>query len=529
MSDNAGRARGDGPPIPPAPPAGDRIVTARGLVRQGLDFVRVAEPRVRPSRRAIATDFGFAAVVLAVAVIVERVMYGVPGHAIVLNATTGQSYLIGKNPGSIAGIPPTAILAAAVISVPLAVRRLAPLTSFAVLLLGAIATRQYATDVTFLAAICAGYSAVAHSRFRNAALLAVPFGGLVMTAGFWSASQALPPGRLPLSSRAELLWPGAKAGASGVTPPRPKILNEQGRLLSVHLDPWRGTVLIVLLALVAISVIRNAMRAGERRTQLEAEHAAATRRAVERERARIASELHDVVTHNVSVMIVQAGAARQVLAQAPGQATAAMLAVEASGRAAMTELRHLLGLLSPAGPGSDEGDGDGDADLRPQPGLAQLQSLVARVGGTGLPVELHIGDEVPAELPPGLDLAAFRVVQEGLTNVLKHAGKPRTSVSLDCRDGDLLVAVADVGPPIPAAVPAVPGGGRGLLGLRERVALYGGQLEAGPQPAGGWQVQARFPFDPPPAPAGRAPGRPEAAAGTGPVDAADLAAAATAR
>ncbi len=524
MSDNAVLARGDGPLSPRA--AGRRQNrTARGLVRQGLAFVRVAEPRVRPSRRAIATDVGFAAVVLAVAVIVERVMYGVPGHAIVLNATTGQSYLVGTSPGSIAGIPPTAILAAVVISVPLAVRRLAPLTSFAVLLLGAIATRQYATDVTFLAAICAGYSAVAHSRFRNAALLAVPLGGLVMTAGFWNASQALPPGRLPLGSRAELLWPGTKPGAPAL-PPRTKILNESGRLLSLHVDPWRGTVLIVLLALVAISVISNAMRAGERRAQLEAEHAAATRRAVERERARIASELHDVVTHNVSVMIVQAGAARQVLAQAPGQATAAMLAVEASGRAAMTELRHLLGLLSPAGPGSDEGEGD--ADLRPQPGLAQLQSLVDRVGGTGLPVELHIGDEVPAELPPGLDLAAFRVVQEALTNVLKHAGKPRTSVSLDCRDGDLLVAVADVGPPIPAAVPAVPGGGRGLLGLRERVALYGGQLEAGPLPAGGWQVRARFPFDPPPAPAGPAAGPPGAAAAAGPGEAAGLAAAATA-
>ncbi len=172
------------------------LVSLRGYARQALAFARVAERRARPSRRAVATDVAFAAAVLVVAVIVERMMYGVPGHAILVNSVTGQSYLVGASQGSIAGIPPTAILAAAVISVPLAARRLAPLTSFAVLLVGAIATRQYATDVTFLAAICAGYSAVTHSRFRNAALLAVPFGGLVMTAGFWSASQALPPGRL---------------------------------------------------------------------------------------------------------------------------------------------------------------------------------------------------------------------------------------------------------------------------------------------------------------------------------------------
>jgi signal transduction histidine kinase len=169
----------------------------------------------------------------------------------------------------------------------------------------------------------------------------------------------------------------------------------------------------------------------------------------------------------------------------------------------MTELRHLLGLLSPAGPGSDEAEANGE--LRPQPGLGQLRSLVERVGRTGLPVALRIGDQVPAELPPGLDLAAFRVVQEALTNVLKHAGKPRTSISLDCQDGELLVEVADAGPPIPAAVPAVPGGGRGLIGLRERVAVYGGRLEAGPQAGSGWQVQARFPVDPPPAPADLAP------------------------
>jgi signal transduction histidine kinase len=479
------------------------LVTGRGLVRQGLAFVRVAEPRARPSRRAIVIDALFAAAVLAVAVIAVRMEYGVPGHALVFNFYTGKTYLVGENPGSIAGVPWVGILAAVVVSVPLAFRRVAPLASFAVLVLGAIALNQYATYVTFLAAICGGYSAVAHSRLRNASLLAVPAGALIMTAGFWSASPAIPPNRLPVSAREDLLRP--KGG--GPILAAPKVIAMPGRLIALHDDPWRGTVLIVLLSLVAISVIRNAMRAREARARLQAEHEAATRRAVERERARIAGELHDVVTHNVSVMIVQAGAARQVLAQAPGQARAAMLAVEASGRAAMTELRHLLGLLSPAGPGAEEAGGEdgSDAELRPQPGLGQLRSLVERVARTGLPVALHIGDQVPAELPPGLDLAAFRVVQEALTNVLKHAGKPRTSISLDCQDGELLVEVADAGPPIPAAVPAVPGGGRGLIGLRERVAVYGGRLEAGPRADSGWQVQARFPVDPLPAPADLAP------------------------
>ena len=178
------------------------------------------------------------------------------------------------------------------------------------------------------------------------------------------------------------------------------------------------------------------------------------------------------MTHNVSVMIVQAGAARQVLAADPAEATAALLAVEASGRAAMTELRHLLGLLSPSGTGdgpAPDGAGAGQ-DLSPQPGLGQLQPLIDRLTAAGLPVELQVGG-VPRPLPPGLDLAAYRVVQEALTNVLKHAGKPRTTVRLDYREAELMVEVADAGRPIPAAGPAVntvPGSGRGLLGLRER-------------------------------------------------------------
>jgi signal transduction histidine kinase len=260
---------------------------------------------------------------------------------------------------------------------------------------------------------------------------------------------------------------------------------------------------VAAFSLILIAVIGNAMQARDRIRRMQAEHAAATRRALDEERALIASELHDVVTHNVSVMIVQAGAARQVLAADPAEATAALLAVEASGRAAMTELRHLLGLLSPAGTGAGPAgpapDGtEAGQDLSPQPGLGQLQPLIDRLAAAGLPVELQVGG-MPRALPPGLDLAAYRVVQEALTNVLKHAGKPRTTVRLDYAEADLVVEVADAGRRIPAVGPTpseVPGSGRGLLGLRERIALYGGELDAGPQPGGGWLVRARLPIDP---------------------------------
>jgi signal transduction histidine kinase len=198
----------------------------------------------------------------------------------------------------------------------------------------------------------------------------------------------------------------------------------------------------------------------------------------------------------VSVMIVQAGAARHVLADAPGDARTALLAVESSGRAAMAELRHLLGLLSPVSQVA-EGTAGGEfaAGYVPQPGIGQLNSLIGRVQAAGLPVELRV-DRMPDGLPAGPDLAAYRVVQEALTNVLKHAGKPRTQVGLDFGDGELTIEVADDGRPVPAAGPApAAAGGRGLLGLRERVALYGGDLTAGPRPEGGWLVRARLPVD----------------------------------
>jgi signal transduction histidine kinase len=242
----------------------------------------------------------------------------------------------------------------------------------------------------------------------------------------------------------------------------------------------------------------------ERLERAEAEHRAATMRALAAERSRIAGELHDVVTHNVSVMVVQAGAARRVLAGSPDDARTALLAVEASGRTAMVELQHLLGLLSPVeGMQPESGAGAlGTAPLQPQPGLGHLRSLVDRVAAAGLPVELTVTGQ-PRTLPPGLDLTAYRVVQEALTNAMKHAGRAAAVVTLDYREDVVVVDVSDNGgrdhrpgraaSSVRTSPPGVAGSGRGLLGLRERLSLYGGEFDAGPRPAGGWRVRATLP------------------------------------
>jgi signal transduction histidine kinase len=462
------------------------LVPVRARLVQALAFARSAEPRVPLSRRAIVTDATIAAVALAASLLLVRANYaGKPEHFAV-DPRTGA--VVVREVAPLLDAWKHAALAILFTSVPLAARRRFPLSAFLVLLAGTLATRQYATDVTFLAIVFAGYSAVAYSRFRGAALLSMLPAGLLVAICFWNAAPA------DLESPIPMPPPAPVPGADGLT--------------LQAAAPWRLSGLLVAVSLALIAVIGNAVQARDRIRRLRAEHAAATRRALDEERARIAGELHDVVTHNVSVMIVQAGAARQVLAADPAEATAALLAVESSGRAAMTELRHLLGLLSPAaGAGAAAGPGTGAApdgaepgqDLSPQPGLGQLQPLIDRVAAAGLPVSLQVSG-VPRALPPGLDLTAYRVAQEALTNVIKHAGKPRTTVRLDYRDAELVVEVADAGRPIPAAGPApsaVPGSGRGLLGLRERMAVYEGELDAGPRPGGGWLVRARLPVDPP--------------------------------
>jgi signal transduction histidine kinase len=219
----------------------------------------------------------------------------------------------------------------------------------------------------------------------------------------------------------------------------------------------------------------------ERAARLEAERHAEAKIAAAAERARIARELHDIVAHHVSVMVVQADGAGYVLRSDPGRAASALAAVSATGRQALTELRRLLGVL--------RSDGE-QAALAPVPGLGELRELLDQSRAAGLEVSYTLTG-VPRELPDGAELAAYRVVQESLTNTRKHAGLAATSaVTLQYEPDGLVVAVTDDGMAVPTGEP----GGHGLAGMRERVAMYGGAVTAGPLPGGGFGVRAWLPF-----------------------------------
>jgi signal transduction histidine kinase len=210
-----------------------------------------------------------------------------------------------------------------------------------------------------------------------------------------------------------------------------------------------------------------------RRREVEA----AEDRARTNEQARIARELHDVIAHNVSVMVVQAAAANDVFDSRPDLAREALQAIEASGRKALGELRSMLGAVR-----------DG-AEYAPQPGLDRLDELVAQVRAAGLAVAVSV-EGTPRELPAGIDLSAYRVVQEALTNTLKHAHATRADVGLRYGDHELGVTVRDDG----SGGGNGGGAGRGLVGMRERLAAFGGSLAAGPAATGGYAVEARFPL-----------------------------------
>jgi signal transduction histidine kinase len=256
------------------------------------------------------------------------------------------------------------------------------------------------------------------------------------------------------------------------------------------LPDWAGVFAIMLpvgASGFAIRAARSRAQAWRQRAEaLQREQDAATQLAVAEERARIARELHDVVSHHVSVMTIQAGAAGKVLDADPELARAALRDIEASGRETMAELRQMLGVLA-VGPTDDP--------LRPQPGLDQLDSLIDGVRRAGLPVSVRY---TPVVLPRGIDLAAYRVLQEALTNVLRHAPGARTEVVVGPQttasgERELVIEVTnDAGPP---GAPRGGGAGTGLLGLAERLRVLGGTLTHGRRVGGGYQVRARVPLD----------------------------------
>ncbi|MGW1956085.1 sensor histidine kinase [Streptomyces sp. NPDC001920] len=448
-TDSADRRGGDNEPVT------DLRATLRRLREAARRAVRDAGlpsgPPARPTRRAWQFD-----AVVALVLGVATVYYGIDNVDVVVvrEIAPGVQYVMPRpsGPGGAAFMVTLAVIASGA----LALRRRYPLAVLCVVTAATLATPQSVMRLTFYAFVIAVYSAAVYSPYRVATLAALPVSVVLI-------------------------------GTSGnsVTPIVP--------------NAYIALLILIPMSVAAVGLRTWKLRTDEGRARLSAlerEQAEALRRAVEHERARIARELHDVVTHNVSVMIIQAGAARKIMKTSPEQAGEALLAVEAGGRAAMTELRHVMGLLTPA----DEGEGthtgadlaDTAAALAPQPGLDQLHRLVGRVRDTGVPVGLTVTGE-PRPLPPGLELAAYRVVQEALTNTVKHASGATAAVTVEYGPQRLRVEVTDTGGhPVGTA-----GSGRGLIGLRERLAVYDGTLNTGRRLTGGFRVEALIPLETP--------------------------------
>ncbi|MFC6409647.1 sensor histidine kinase [Planobispora longispora] len=255
-------------------------------------------------------------------------------------------------------------------------------------------------------------------------------------------------------------------------------------------ETWASTSVFVVAIWIAGIYANTRQRylegLEERAERAERERDQQARLAAAEERARIARELHDVVAHNVSVMIVQADGAAYAIDGDPEQARQAVRAISATGRRALAEMRRMVGVL--------RADGGETEDYAPQPGLAELDDLVARVRLSGLPVEFRVTGD-PVELPEGEELTVYRIVQEALTNTIKHGGPgSAASVELEYGPRELVVRVRDDGRG--AAARQRPGG-HGLVGMRERAAVFGGTVQAGPRQGGGFGVVARLPVGEP--------------------------------
>ncbi len=433
-------------------------------------------PPPRPSRRAQLFDL-----LLAGGLALAAILAG-PGDDTTREMSDGLMAPLQPLPPAHFEVPeqPAWALVLVLVAAPLVWRRRYPLAVLWAILASAPWLNDYQSGLrlSFLACVVAGYSAAIYSPYRVPALAS-----LVAAAALYSGLQ------------------------SDAVP-----------ALSNDSVPF---LILLPIAVTALGLLRWKDRADAgiaRVSAMERERIEAVRRATEHERARIAQELHDVLTHSVSVMVIQAGAARTVLRSSPEQAREALLAVEASGRTAMTDLRHVMGLLTmeaaddtppggpalsttqgggtqPApGPGGGTGPAPagpaaplslGPAELAPQPGLDGLDELVGRVRDTGMPVRFTVTGQ-PRPVPAGVQLAVYRLVQESLTNTLKHAAGASATVLIEYRPEELWVEVTDTGGvPGPAAGS---GTGRGLIGLRERLAVYGAPLQSGPTPDGGYRI-----------------------------------------
>jgi signal transduction histidine kinase len=359
---------------------------------------------------------------------------------------------------------PQAALLAVLVCAPLAWRRRAPLAALLAMGVAAWVLSIGRPDLnalyTFIAVVVAVFSVGAYAQPRRAVL-----GCVLVLVWFWTGAlldDVSHPGRRGPS---DFLFVTVVFGGAWLL----------GRALR-----GRG---------------ERAVQLEQRAAELEAEQQLQAQAAVAAERARIARELHDVIAHSVSVMVIQAGAAEQLLDDSPERARGPLVAVQDTGRQTIVELRRLLGILR------DDADGQ-EPSLAPQPGLASLDLLLEELRQAGLPVELRVEGQ-PGRLAPGVDLAAYRIVQEALTNTLRHAGPARAEVLVRYHEDALELEIVDdgrgPGPPDGVAGSGGHGSGHGLVGMRERVALYGGTLHAGPRTAAagaGYVVRVWLPTQP---------------------------------
>ncbi|MFJ7630885.1 sensor histidine kinase [Streptomyces sp. NPDC097595] len=414
----------------------------RRRLRAGLvSLTRPGVPLLRWTRRSLVFD-----VLLAL----TAVVIGVDDA---LSVGTGTTYVLVDGAREIRPEGASTWFAAVgpmlLATLPLALRRRYPLAVLWVVMVASLLAPDSLARSVFYVFVIATYSAVAYGPYRILAVASVPLALFVIS---------IPQGN----------------------PNLPTVPTE-----------YVPALILLPLAMAAYGMRTWRLRADERQEHIaavERQRAEELRRAAEQERSRIARELHDVVTHNVSMMVIQAGGARKMLDIDPDDTREALLAIEEGGRAAMAELRHAMGLLTM----NAEDAGGSAASRAPQPGLGQLPALVGRVRDTGVSVDYTVSGE-PRDVAPGVGLTAYRIVQEALTNTVKHAAGGRATALLAYDDDCLRVEITDTGGPPSAS--AETGNGHGLIGLRERLTVYGGTLETGPRPGGGFRVAALIPLE----------------------------------